>query len=83
MAPTAPRRAQPRAPLPVDAAGAALVRAIERRSRRVILPRAAYPAVMAARLIRPLLDRRYARVTEQLLVEEQRSGPTGETLPVR
>lgn len=60
-------------PLPVDAAAGAIVRAIERRARRVVLPRAAYPAVMAARLIRPLLDRRYARATAELLAEEARA----------
>ena len=67
-------------PLPVDAAAAAIVRGIERRARRVVLPRVAYPAILAARLIRPLLDLRFARVAAELLGESPTPPPAAGTV---
>ena len=66
-------------PLPVQAAAAALVRGVDRRARRVVLPRLAYPAIMVARLARPLLDRRFARVLAELLAAQPRIPPAGLT----
>ena len=56
-------------PLPVETAAAAIVRAVDTRARRVVVPRLAYPGVIAARLLRPLVERGLGRVAAEVLAE--------------
>jgi NAD(P)-dependent dehydrogenase (short-subunit alcohol dehydrogenase family) len=66
--------------LPVSAAGAAMVRGIERRARRIIAPRRIAPLILGARLLRPLVEAQGRELVERAIGEGM---PPVSTIPPR
>ncbi|HEV3125138.1 MAG TPA: short-chain dehydrogenase/reductase [Candidatus Dormibacteraeota bacterium] len=66
--------------LPVSAAGAAMVRGIERRARRIIAPRRIAPLILGARLLRPLVEAQGQELVERAIGEGM---PPVSTIPPR
>jgi hypothetical protein len=54
-------------PAPVSRAARGIVRGIERRSQRVVVPRYIYPLILAGELLRPGVDAASRRQTADLL----------------
>jgi NAD(P)-dependent dehydrogenase (short-subunit alcohol dehydrogenase family) len=59
-------------PIPLPKAVRSVVRGIERRAQRIVVPRAAYPIILAGELLRPLVDRLTRREMGDLVIAAER-----------
>jgi NAD(P)-dependent dehydrogenase (short-subunit alcohol dehydrogenase family) len=60
-------------PIPVPRAVRSVVRGIERRAQRVVVPRLAYPIVLAGELLRPLVERATSRQMADIVAAAERN----------
>lgn len=61
-------------PLPVEAAGAAIVRGIERRARWIVVPRTALPVLLAPSLFQRLAEAQSRRLRVAELIRDEGAG---------
>ena len=60
-------------PIPLPKAVRSVIRGIEHRAQRVVVPRAAYPIVLAGELLRPLVERATRRQMGDLVSAAERT----------
>ena len=68
-------------PLPVERAGGAIVRGVERRAHRVCVPRWILPAILAPGLTRPILELGQRGIVERPIEMADRLARTGQAAP--